>query len=326
MEQNQITEVDIWEYISKSADIATNERVEEWMNSEDFNEDLFNKIQKIYNITGETQKHSDLETNTAKQRFFDAIENEERKNYSWKKIIKYAAMVAILVSTALYTYQILVPNDIISIETAYSDCEQIHLPDGSVVWLNSSSKLSYNPKSPRTLFLDGEAFFEVAKDKEYPFTVETPDHVIVKALGTSFNVKSYAENTFTETVLLTGKVEVSSKEYFKNSIIMLPNDKVKIFKNDGRVVTSKSSNAASSSIAWRESKIQFNNKPFLEIAKDLKIQHNVNIRFENEQISNSRFTGSFDQDLPINDILEVLKASKDFEYEYKTKTNEWIIK
>ncbi|WP_025663849.1 FecR family protein [Aquimarina megaterium] len=326
MEQDQITEVDIWGYISKSADIATNERVEEWMNSDDFNENLFNKIQNIYNATGEKiPKHSDLETNVAKQKFFNSIENKERKNSSWKKIIKYAAMAAILVSTAVYTYQIIIANDIISIETAYSDHEQIHLPDGSVVWLNSSSKLSYNPKSPRTLFLDGEAFFEVAKDKEHPFTVETPDHIIVKALGTSFNVKSYAKNTFTETVLLTGKVEMSSKEYLKNSIIMLPNDKVKIFKNDGRVLASKSSNAISS-IAWREGKIQFNNKPFLEIANDLKIQHNVNIRFENEQISHSKFTGSFDQDLPINDILEVLKASKNFKYEYNTKTNEWVIK
>ncbi|EZH75602.1 hypothetical protein ATO12_02105 [Aquimarina atlantica] len=325
MKQGQITEADIWGYISKSSDKATNKRVEEWMNSDDFNEDLFNKIQNIYNVTGNTPKHSDLEINTAKQKFFNAIENEKRRNDSWKKIIKYAAMVAILVSTAVYTYQILLPNNIISIETTYSDHEQIHLPDGSVVWLNSSSKLSYNPKSPRTLFIDGEAFFEVAKDKEHPFTVETPDHVIVKALGTSFNVKSYAENTFTETVLLTGKVEVSSKEYFKNNIIMLPNDKVKIFKNDGRVVTSKSNNAVSS-IAWRDGKIQFNNKPFLEIANDLKIQHNVNIRFENKQISNSKFTGSFDQDLSINDILEVLKASKDFKYEYNTKANEWIIK
>ncbi|WP_438423516.1 FecR family protein [Aquimarina macrocephali] len=325
MEQYQITEVDIWGYISKSADTATNERVEQWMNSEDFDEDLFNKIKNIYKVTGEAPESSDLETNIAKQRFFNSIANKERKNSSWKKIVKYAAMVAILLSASVFTYQILVANDSITIQTAYSDHQQINLPDGSVVWLNSSSKLSYDPKSPRTIFLDGEAFFEVAKDKEHPFTVETPDHIIVKALGTSFNVKSYAKNAFTETVLLTGKVEVTSAEYFKNSIMMLPNDKVMIFKNDGRVLTSKSNNAISS-IAWREGKIQFNNKPLNEIANDLKIQHNVNIRFENEQISNSKFTGSFDQELPINEILEVLKASKDFKYEYNTKANEWIIK
>lgn len=325
MEQYQITEVDIWGYISRSADTATNERVEQWMNSDNFNEDLFNKIKNIYSVTGESPQSSDLETNIARQRFFNSIENKESKNSNWKKIVKYAAMVAILLSTAMYTYQILVANDSVTIQTAYSDHQQINLPDGSLVWLNSSSKLSYDPKSPRTIFLEGEAFFEVAKDKEHPFTVETPDHVIVKALGTSFNVKSYAKNAFTETVLLTGKVEVTSTEYFKKSIIMLPNDKVKIFKNDGRVLTSKSNNATSS-IAWREDKIQFNNKPLNEIATDLKIQHNVNIRFENEQISNSKFTGSFDQDLPINDILEVLKASKDFKYEYNTEVNEWIIK
>ena len=325
MEQNEIREVDIWGYISKSTDTTTNKRVEEWMNSDDFNKDLFNKIHNIYTITGETPTHRDLEIDTAKQRFFNAVEHKERTSSNWKRMMKYAAMVAVLVSIAVYIYQIPGSNDIISIETSYRDHEQIHLPDGSVVWLNSSSKLSYNPKSPRTLFLNGEAFFEVAKNKEYPFTVQTPDHVIVKALGTSFNVKSYTENTFTETVLLTGKVEVTSKKYFKNKIIMLPNDKVRIFKNDGRVLTSKSGNA-SGSIAWREGKIQFNNKPFLEIAKDLKIQHNVNIRFENVQISNSKFTGSFGKDLPINEILEILKASKDFKYEYNTKTNEWIIK
>jgi transmembrane sensor len=322
MENNQIKETDIWAYISKNSDEANNNRAKQWINSNDYDAELFNKINAIYKVTGENLYIRDLETYGAKQRFFKSIETNKKSH--WKNILKYAAVLLILITSVTYTYQ-KISDKAINIQTTYSEQKQVNLSDGSKVWLNASSKLSYNEKDPRTIYLEGEAFFEVTKDKDHPFTVETLDNIIVKALGTSFNVKSYQEQSFTETTLLTGKVELSSKNYFKEKIIMLPTDKIRVVKKGGQIIKSISENVLNA-IAWKEGEIKFKNKPFKEIANDLSIQKNITIHFINEQISNFKFTGSFDQTTPIREILEVLKASKIFEFEHNPETNAWVIK
>lgn len=105
---------------------------------------------------------------------------------------------------------------------------------------------------------------------------------------------------------------------------MIPNDKITFNKNDYKITKSKLKNSEIIT-AWKKGRIQFNNKSFKEIANDLSIQFNINIHFENEQISNSKFTGSFSNTTPVEEILEILKITKHFKYE-KYKNNEWIIK
>ncbi|WP_347924796.1 FecR domain-containing protein [Pontimicrobium sp. SW4] len=323
MEQYQIKESDIWAYISGNADITTVNNVEKWIKSSKYDEQLFNKIVAIYEST--EAKTSQVDIDVAKQRFFTTISNEEKNTFSWKSIFKYAAVIALIITTATFTYQSFSNNDLVNIQTAYSEHKQIDLPDGSVVWLNSSSEISYNEKSPRTIKLIGEAFFEVAKNKDYPFTVETLDNVIVKALGTSFNVNAYQSNSYTETTLFTGKVEVSAENYFDKKIILLPNDQVKIMKENGDISNSKTDNLKTT-LAWKNGQIEFNNKPFVDIASDLSNQYNIQLRFENDDIALSKFTGSFKNSTPIREILDILKISKEFEYKLNQETNEWIIK
>jgi ferric-dicitrate binding protein FerR (iron transport regulator) len=320
MESNYITEIELWAYISKTADIATIEKIEQWKSSNDFNSKLYAQIESIYKTT----ENNNPSVNTAKNNFFKTINIEESKSYSWKNVFKYAAIFIFSVSTITYTYlQLSSKNQQVLVETNFGEQKQIALSDGSVVWLNASSKFSYNSETPRKVYLEGEAFFEVAKDKKHPFVVSTKDY-FVKVLGTSFNVKSYLENTFTETVLFTGKVEITSNKQFKDKILMLPNDKVTFFRNSGEIVKSKVESIKSST-AWKEGRIEFKNKSFKEIANDLSIQFNIKISFKNERISNSKFTGSFDKSTPIDDILETLKLSKHFEYK-KIKDNKWSIK
>ena len=147
----------------------------------------------------------------------------------------------------------------------------------------------------------------------------------MKALGTSFNVKSYQEQSFTETTLLTGKVEVSSENYFKEKIIMLPTDKIRVVKKDGQIIKSMLENPLHA-VAWKKGEFVFENRSFEEIASDLSVQKNVKIQFTNKQVSNLKFTGAFEKDTPVNEILETLKISRNFEFEHTPQTNEWIIK
>ena len=324
MKNNHIKEVELWAYLSDTADKETINKVNLWKKSIDFDEKLFNRIKAIYDVTGETP-YASSSVEDAKKKFFKTVKNDKSKSNNWENIFKYAAFIIFIITTSVYIYKYSNKNNNqILVQTTFGEQKQINLPDGSIVSLNSSSKLSYNNDSPRTLFLEGEAFFKVAKDTNNPFTVSTRDHIQIKALGTSFNVKSYKENTYSETVLLTGIVEVTSGNKQNQKILMKPNDKVIYLKDSKKMIKSKIDNIKNI-IAWKEGKIQFKNKTFKEIAIDLGIQYNIQVQFKNESISNSRFTGSFDKSTSIGDILETLKLSKDFKYE-KTGNNQWLVK
>lgn len=318
MEHLKITETELWAYISKTTDDETIQKVEKWMNSPDFDEALFIKTTKLYNITFE----EDVAVTHAKNKFFNTV---KPKRVIWKEMLKYAAILVAVIS-GVYSYNNITSNkNQIIVETTFGEQKNIILSDGSTVWLNASSTLSYNAENPRKLYLEGEGFFDVAKDKLHPFTVTTPDHITVKALGTSFNVKSYADSPTTETKLLTGKVEVSSSKYFKNKLLMAPNDKVVFHKKNKEIVKSIM-DYNESTISWKEGKIKFINKTFKEIALDLKAQFDIKIKFKNVAIANSKFTGSFENTTPIADIFEILKVSRDFNYQLNVETNEWMIK
>lgn len=317
MEHFKITETELWEYISKKADQSTIQKVEKWMDSPDFDEALFVKITGIYTHTAE----QDVPVEQAKKRFFKTVKS---KTVVWKDMLKYAAILVIII-TGTYFYDRVSSNEDLKVEqTTFGEQRSFELADGSKVWLNASSRVSYDSESPRTLFLEGEAFFEVSKDTLRPFTVTTPDYITVKALGTSFNIKSYAESSITETKLLSGKVEVSSDTQFTESVTLLPNQKLSFYKNTKKVLKLEMEENAFR-IAWKEGEIQFENTSFQEIAIDLKAHFGKQIRFKNEDIAATKFTGSFDTKTPIVEIFEILKISKDFTYELNTETNEWII-
>ena len=324
MEDNIVKEIEIWSYVSKSANEATRKKVENWRSSNDFDSELFNSIVKLYHLMERNQFDAVIDIEEEKTKFFASVAPKNRKNKGIQKYLKYAAVIVLFISIAGVTYQHL-SNNLISIETSYGEDRQVALSDGSVVWLNAGSKISYMEDSPRTIQLNGEAFFEVAKDKVHPFTVETPDNVIVKALGTSFNVKAYPDNNYLETTLLTGRVELSSQNYFEEKIIMLPNDNIRILKANGVPIKTTIKNSQTV-LAWKEDKIKFKNMSFENIANDLSNQFNVKLVFKNQAIAELRFTASFDKSTPVEEILEVLKASKDFKYSLNKQTNEWIIK
>ncbi len=324
MKDNIVEDTEIWAYVSKTADETILSKIETWKNSPDFNEQRFNTIAKLYETTAENPYTESINVEDEKAKFFETVAPTVKKNNRLQKYFKYAAVVVLFISIAGIAYQSF-SNNTVAIATNFGEEKKVELPDGSTVWLNSGSNISYKKDAPRTIQLNGEAFFEVAKDKEHPFTVETPDHVIVKALGTSFNVKAYPENSYLETTLLTGKVEVTSENYFDEKIIMIPNDNIKILKVDGIPLKSTIQNKKAV-LLWRENKIRFENMAFRDIADDLNNQLNIKLIFKNTTIAESRFTAVFDKSTPVKHILEVLQDTKNFTYNLNPETNEWMIK
>src|SRR4030095_9403678 len=116
-----------------------------------------------------------------------------------------------------------------SVATKNGNRTKIVLPDGSQVWLNAGSNLDYNNlnfnKDVREVSLNGEAYFDVAKNAGKPFIIHTKK-MDIKVLGTTFNVRSYSDEKITEAALIKGSIEVTLKDRKDQKIILKPNEKI----------------------------------------------------------------------------------------------------
>lgn len=321
MKPLKIKDSEMWAYISKTADISTKTKIENWKNSGSYNEEFVKKLTKIHLLTGIYKRKKSFTQKNKEIEYDKFLRKTGNKHQNTNSFLKYVAVVVFLLISSVFIYQGF-STKIILEETGYGKLKEIKLPDGSKIWLNSKSEISYTKTTPRTVYLEGEAFFDVTEDKEHPFIVKTSGDIVVKALGTSFNIKAYPLSTYYEIVLFTGKVEVSFKG---TKLMMLPNDKITILKTTGETYQSTVDDVEVIS-SWREGKIQFKNKTFKDIAQGFEFQYGVKINFENDEIANSRFTGKFEKTISVGEILEVLKSAKYFEYQLVKERKEWVIR
>ncbi len=201
----------------------------------------------------------------------------------------------------------------------------IELSDGSHVYMNSGSKLRYPIKfldeSPREVYLEGEAFFEVAHNETNPFTVHA-DEMEIRVLGTKFNVNDYPEKTSIQTVLVEGSVALNNRIDAKNDgLVLRPGQMGEWTKNSGEL----SSQTVDLSVhtAWMQGKLIFRNTTFRNIRFALTRHYNVSIKNENTALEDQRFDATFD----IETIEEVLESfSSSYEIQYEIINNEILIK
>ncbi|WP_136466905.1 FecR family protein [Flagellimonas onchidii] len=204
---------------------------------------------------------------------------------------------------------------------------RIELSDGTTVHLNSGSMLKYPVKfiagNNRDVYIKGEAFFEVAEDKESPFTVHAGD-VNVRVLGTSFNVSSYEEDLSVNTVLVSGHVGLynSSTGYDQVTSFDIQPEQMGIWDKNDKEFTSKKVDAEIYT-AWINGKLIFRDLPFRVIRKKLERHYNVSIINSDEVFDENTFSGAFD----IESIEEVLETfHRNFGIQYEIIDNKVIIK
>jgi len=193
---------------------------------------------------------------------------------------------------------------------------QIVLPDGSKVWLNAESTISYSiPFSidERMVALSGEAFFEVATDKEHPMVVTT-GNTRLRVTGTSFNVKAYADEEGVEVSLLEGGLMLSllSDEDEKNAYAVLPGNHV-LVSNSKISVKNESLDKYSS---WRYGNLVFDETPMPDLVRKLERWYGVDVVLKDEKLFTYRFTTTFiNQSLP--QVLELLELSSPISIDYQ---------
>jgi transmembrane sensor len=194
------------------------------------------------------------------------------------------------------------------------------LPDGSVAYLNSASSISYPEKFhsiQREVTLNGEAFFEVSKDEQKPFSIRT-GHVTTKVLGTSFNISAFQNQKISVTVA-TGKVEVSTDKEIIDSnknttytrTIITPGQQA-LYDPAFKKLSTKEVNIEPY-LAWKNNTLQFDNTSLNEAADILQRWYNVTIEFENESLKHCQLNGQY-KDQSFIHVLESIQYMYNIEY------------
>jgi transmembrane sensor len=231
-----------------------------------------------------------------------------------------------------------------TISTKYGSRTKVELPDGSVVWLNAGSKLTYDKEfgnSLREVNLTGEGYFDVVHNAEKPFIIHT-SFFDIKDLGTQFNVKCYPEDKTTETSLIEGSVEITVKKRPKDKWILKPDEKLVLLneavkKNEKREAQNiKSGHIAQEPIiaikkltylaqdsfsvetAWTYNKLSFEDEAFSEVAKKMSRWFDAEFEFSNKTLEDIHLSGSFITET-LEGAMEALKYANRFNYEIKNR-------
>ncbi|NQX43632.1 ferric-dicitrate binding protein FerR, regulates iron transport through sigma-19 [Pedobacter steynii] len=205
----------------------------------------------------------------------------------------------------------------------------IILKDGSVVTLAKESSIRLGEgfnSSNREIWLSGAAFFDVKHDATHPFVVHTTFNDI-KVLGTTFNVKAYADSALMETALIQGRVQVASKKYPGYFVVLKPNQKLSMLNSPAKTAISKpdaeyriselKQNPAApvpEEIAWVRKRLDIDNLPLSVIAQRLQEWYGITITISGEEVKNYRYSGVFENETILK-TLEALQLSYPFHFE-----------
>ena len=205
-----------------------------------------------------------------------------------------------------------------TIRVPYGKNLSITLQDGTVVMLNSGSSMTY-PSSfvgmdTREVKLKGEAFFEVAKNPEKPFIVQT-ETMYTQVFGTVFNVSAYAEDGNSEVVLVEGSVGVGKSNMAKSADLQMlkPSQKATNITSGEKDFVVEDVDV-SSYISWTKGILAFENESMGQIIKRLQRQYNIQIVNQYEELDERRFTGMFDEET-IDHVLKTIQAHTHFSYD-----------
>lgn len=250
---------------------------------------------------------------------------QPKKTKSHLGWVKYAAVIAAIVSVGYFSFKG-GQNDIesgfgdIVIVTPQGSRTQLALPDGSMVWLNAGSKISYSQGfgyTVRLVRLIGEGYFEVAHDEKLPFSVES-DNVRVKVLGTKFNFRDYPTDAEATVSLNEGSVSMSTSKNPGDDKLLKPGQRATVDKRTGLIRVEDYEVA--NSRQWTNGRLLFDGEPLQEIVNTLERSYNVKITISDKNLLPLRFYGDFlRQEQTLSEVLDALASTGKLRYEQEGK-------
>ncbi|WP_426327467.1 FecR family protein [Pedobacter sp. R-06] len=301
------------------------------------------EAKKLYVILSGNKRPLNKQTESLKESMFSEEKVVKLNRYLWLKIA--AALVLVIGSVLVYNTYFKYNNtknalqEVYTFTTKSGERKKIKLQDGTSVLLNAKSSLSvtkgFNDQC-REVTLTGEAFFDVAHDKNKPFKVHTADFNI-NVLGTAFNVKAYPDETTSEATLIRGLITMEAVNGNGGTITLKPSQKVTFYKSvapqqkskllkptalQPEITINHYTKIKDSTIvetAWTQNRIEIYDQDFDEIKNVLEKWYNVEIKFTDPSIEKYRFTATITNE-SIEQVLQALKDTENnFKYEIKGK-------
>jgi transmembrane sensor len=270
-------------------------------------------------------------------------------HWLWKAAGVAAAVLIVLLLVVRSERKHLSSTASNTISTRPGSKSKIELPDGTQVWLNANSKITYNQNfldSTREVQLIGEAYFDVVPavshqtGQRIPFIIHT-NSIDVKVLGTAFNVRSYPGEKTTETALIHGSVEVTLHNNPDKKIILKPKEKLVVLNDDtaaannvvehnnavgiidnepmmtlSKIKPYKGDSTSNFETMWVKNKLAFENESFDRMIAELERWYSVQFIVKNGSLNALHFTGVF-ENKSLTEVMEALSISRKFQYEIK---------
>lgn len=299
-----------WSLLAKDVSGELNEQEHQLLQKElADNPDIEKQVKQLWGDAHYAQALKDIDTSKA----WNSVQSQlHTKSQRWSlKWYAVAAMFAVIFASALF-FSIIAKQHNNVITTAQA-IEQVVLPDGSTVDLNHGSTLTY-PKvfkgKTRKVKLSGEAFFDVNRNEEVPFIIET-EQVSIKVLGTSFNVKAYKGAADTEVAVTSGKVKVNSKLNAEN-VILEAGDAVSYSSISHTLKPHKV--LSGNYKAWKTKELEFNNTKLTEVIKTIEASYHINIEFGDDIITEDKVLNATFSQYSLEHVLESVCTSFNLQY------------
>lgn len=291
----------LFKYIAGEASQQEKEEVAQWIDAEPKNLKEFIAMRRLY-------EGMIWQKGSAKM-----VQKQKPSRSIGRELLKIAAVA---IAVFAFSYSLLYKNeDTAKMQTVYVPAgqrAQVTLADGTVVWMNSQTKLTFPDQfsdETRNVTLNGEAYFDVKGNQEHPFIVRTQKYDI-RVLGTQFNVRSYNGQPYFETALFKGKVEVKSLNG-SEQIILSPGQ---------QVYTNVENRLQTDSIhfydyyLWKDGLICFDDAEFKTIIEQLERYYDMKVNVKKTSILNQRYSGKFRAQNGIEHILKSLQLHTPFKY------------
>lgn len=272
-----------------------------WLTESAGNPELVESYRKIWDASADTIK-GDHESETAWNQFAAAVQLDTKTtDRRLAPIVKVAAAILVLVVASAVVYVMFFRTTRVELRSAEAPI-QATLPDGSQVWLNENTTISYNSdfNNDRSLELSGEAFFDVQKDSQHPFVI-TAGKGTVQVVGTSFNVNATTKDSLSVYVV-TGVVSLA----MDHAVELTSGQRGTVTSTNTPQVMAPDPN----DIAWKTKQLVFSKATLENVARRLRTYFKKDIRVGSDSLAVCRFTGSFDNPT-LDEVLETLSFALD---------------
>ncbi len=236
-----------------------------------------------------------------------SIEQENTQITAEDHSLTYTAIEEIASSEALIYNELVIPR---------GGRYQLKLPDGTQVWLNANSSLKFPvafTDSTRQVFLQGEAFFDVAHNGK-PFLVSAED-MNIRVLGTSFNVSAYADESYSAATLVEGSIKLSTPEMETE---MVPDERATVLRSATSIEVETVNTSQYTS--WVNGKIEFENERLEDVMRRLARLYDFQYSFQNEGAKSYHFSARIDNSQPISSILNMLELTTKVKFDFEENT------